>query len=342
MTRRKIYSKVEKVNQNRPDYVNGQIVYIGYYCLNPECKAFNFIKESELDKPSFAFKCNHCGYQYSNFGYEDFFDYQVVVKDNLDVPNEDELDTNEKSTYSTIESGKFRVQHRDYLNRCERFKYCLNCYTLQPLSNFDKHSGLKSGHQGECQMCKKMYNGIKNQTRTADQFAESAQKRRLFEELAGSKKINRNIIFRNFNNKCFNCGANLLSESQHPHLDHTLPVKYLWPLESETATLLCSKCNLSKADKWPSQFYTSNQLKMLSVITGVKLSILEGEPIINPNSLQLLHNPCVVDNLLTKYAKYMDEIITIRNRVFTMTHFDFFNSAHFISPTWVNKANSLL
>jgi len=61
-------------------------------------------------------------------------------------------------------------------------------------------------------------------------------------------------------------------------LDHTLPLAYLWPLNS-TATCLCPSCNSAKRDKFPVDFYKPEQLVELSGVTGIPLEVLRTRPI---------------------------------------------------------------
>jgi len=55
--------------------------------------------------------------------------------------------------------------HDDHIKDAQRYKYCIVCGALKPLEHFDRHSARASGRQGECTLCKQVYNSIKNQTR---------------------------------------------------------------------------------------------------------------------------------------------------------------------------------
>ena len=57
-------------------------------------------------------------------------------------------------------------------------------------------------------------------------------------------------------------------------LDHTMPLSMLYPLD-KTATCLCSKCNSSKSDIFPVDFYKPKELIKLSKITGIDLKSLK-------------------------------------------------------------------
>jgi hypothetical protein len=79
-------------------------------------------------------------------------------------------------------------------------------------------------------------------------------------------------VWRRFGKKCFNCGKELTTPKKM-HLDHTRPLKLLWPLDA-TATALCGACNSEKRDRAPPDYYTDKQLVALSEITGLSLEKL--------------------------------------------------------------------
>lgn len=327
MPRRQTYSRVAKTNQIRADHVKrmGDVVFIGFQCLNPECTEFITIREDDITD-DFSINCPECGSELYSGGETAFFDYQVTVE------------------YEVKDSGTFSISHDDYIHEAERYKYCIVCNTLKPLTAFDHHSARKSGRQGECRLCKTLYNSIKNGTRTSDQHRESGQKRRMLLDLSGAPKIDGRKIRERYGSKCFNCGEDLssvTSEADRP-LDHTLPVYYLWPLSTENATLLCRNCNGGKSGKWPSLFYDDAHLRKLSVLTGFDYQLLAGEPQYNPAAIAQLHDSEKVDAMLQKYAAYMDEIIKLRNRILADTGYDFFEASHTISSIYVDEANSRL
>ena len=66
-------------------------------------------------------------------------------------------------------------------------------------------------------------------------------------------------------------------------IDHILPSKYLYPLTTSNAALLSKEANENKRDRWPSEFYTNNELIKLAKLTGADLDLLSSKrPIINP------------------------------------------------------------
>lgn len=183
MTRRKPYTKVERINQIKPDYVHdmGDIVFKGFKCLNRDCREYIFLPKNDLIE-DFEIKCPNCGYVMRNGEETKFFNY--LLKSKLDG--------------SIIEKGEFSILHDDYIAEAKEYKYCILCYAIKPLEFFDQHASRKSGRQGECRICKKVYNTIKNQTRLSDQHREAAQKRRLYIDLAGNYKIDSRKILKNF------------------------------------------------------------------------------------------------------------------------------------------------
>lgn len=332
MTRRKPYSKVTKTNQIRAEHVKGMgdVTFKGFQCLNPECTEFIFIKKDEISQ-DFHFKCPKCGYIFESGKEQKFYDYSMDVM-------------NSSGSIQSVSTGEFTIFHEDYINEAKEYKYCIVCNTIKPIELFDKHSSRESGHQGECRLCKKAYNEIKNGTRLTDQHREAAQKRRLLLDISGTPKINSHEIEKRFDFKCFNCGKDLsnVDNNKEKPLDHTLPVFYLWPLTTENATLLCRDCNGNKSGTWPSKFYNDKQLHKLSILTGINYDLLSGEPQYNPNAIKELKKSEVVDALLSKYAAYMDEIIKLRNRILKDTGYDFFSVSKCISKIYIDKANKLL
>ncbi len=168
----------------------------------------------------------------------------------------------------------------------------------------DRDSGdtaeLEYGFQLECRFCKKFeVNAAHNPQRTAGQMKEDAARRRHFELLleylyGGSPQLRyknetgRDLasdVFRRFGGRCFKCGAALASDREM-HLDHTRPLALLWPLD-ETATALCATHNSEKRDRAPSDYYTGEELRRLSAITGVPLGQL-ADPSPNMEAVALL------------------------------------------------------
>ena len=223
------------------------------------------------------------------------------------------------------EEGRFTILHDDYIEEAQGYKYCIICNTIKPLHLFDRHRSRRSGRQGECRLCKAVYNAIKNKTRLTDQHREAAQKRRMYLDLSASTKINSEEVYKRFAYRCFKCKKDLRKvEAKERPLDHTLPAVFLWPLTTENATLLCREHNGEKSGRWPSAYYSNNELRALAVLTGVQHETLAGSAHYNPEAIERLKNPEHVDRLLTKYAAYMPEIIKLRNRILEYENFGFF------------------
>lgn len=329
MTRRAPYTKVLKENQIREEHVKGMgdVLFKGFQCINSNCKNFLYVREDEISE-EFEIECPVCNYTLKSGDETKFYDYKLEnIKEN-----------------KIIEVGEFTILHDDYINEAQKYKYCIVCNTIKPIYLFDKHSVRKSGRQGECRLCKGVYNSIKNQTRITDQHREAAQKRRMYLDLSGQHKIDSKIIHERFDFKCFKCGkdlSNVESAKERP-LDHTLPIYYLFPLDTNNATLLCREHNGEKSGKWPSDYYANEELKKLSVITGIEYNTLQGKPFYNPQAIENLKEAEVVDTLLTKYSAYMDEIIKLRNRLVREIDFDFFKYSKIISPVHIEKADEIL
>ena len=233
MARRKPYTKVEKRGQQRPPHVRGMgdVLFRGFQCLSSECQEFIVVREDDVDA-DFQITCPACAFIHQAGGEAKLFDYALVRHADGEV-------------IEVIEEGEFTILHDEYIGQAQRLKYCLLCYTRKPLDHFDRHQSRRSGRQGECKLCKTIYNNIKNQSRTTDQHREAAARRRLYRLLAQEPgKIDSRAVFEKFGGACFRCGQELRRSTKgHAafQLDHTLPVRLLWPLTTENATLLCTQ-----------------------------------------------------------------------------------------------------
>lgn len=205
--------------------------------------------------------------------------------------------------------------------------------TGDDLSHFRiEHDGLRAkvvsyyGHQLECKACKKFFvNAPLNPQRTAQQFKEDGLRRRALEVLVSdllhtklvhsefehrTKKQFSKHIWEKFGGRCFKCQAKIPYEEMH--LDHTMPLAYLYRLD-ESATCLCSRHNAQKRDHFPADFYTEDELRRLSRLTGLSMETLHYRGV-NQKVLALLveHVVWYFDEFLMRdeYQKVHDGILT--------------------------------
>lgn len=305
----------------------GDIAFRGFNCLNAECTNWIVVRDDEIGDV-FEITCPACGFIHRS-GEEIRF-YNFTLRD--------------IRSGQVIEQGEFAILVDDYITEADRYKYCIICNTLKPLDAFDKHGARSTKRQGECRLCKRVYNSIKNQTRTADQHREAAQKRRLYIDLSGGQRLDSATVVNRFGGRCFRCGVDLtpVDKTSERHLDHTLPAVYLWPLTTENATLLCREHNSEKAGKWPNAVYSEDELRRLSALTGIDYAVLTAEPHFNPDAVERLRDPEVVDALVTKYAPCMEELIRVRNRLLDATGVDMFSISRIVSPAWIRRADAAL
>lgn len=306
----------------------GDVLFRGFECLNAECAAFITIRDDEVNLEDFEIICPECKYAHVAGGQTKFYDFRLV----------------DKRKNKILEDGEFAILHNDYIEEAHLYKLCIICNTLKPVDYFDRHASRKSGRQGECRLCKAVYNAIKNQTRLPDQHREAAQKRRLYSILSLQSKIDSEEVLQRFEYKCFKCGKDLsgaISSIERP-LDHTLPASYLWPLTTLNATLLCREHNGEKTGRWPSDYYNDAELRKLAVTTGIRLELLKSTPHFNPEAIRCLKDSTFVDRLLEKYSAYIDELIHLRNRILRAAKFDYFAVSTQISPKWIEVANERL
>jgi hypothetical protein len=102
MARRTPYTKVERKNFSRPAHVEGQgdVLYRGFQCLNPECTNFIFIKDEGITD-DFEIVCDACGFKHTTGETTRVYDY----------------DLRDKRDNSIIESGAFEVLHATWQPR---------------------------------------------------------------------------------------------------------------------------------------------------------------------------------------------------------------------------------
>lgn len=332
MPRRKAYTRVEKRNFKRPAHVKGKgdVLFRGFQCLNRDCTHFIFSADDEITD-DFSIRCPICRFVHAAGKSELIYDYNL----------------RDKRDGSIIEKGTFETLHDDYVREAKPYKYCIICSTLKPLDLFDKHKARKSAHQGECNLCKQLYNSIKNQTRLAEQHREASQKRRPYTELTNSPRIDIGKIYEKFGSKCFKCKKDLSADRDRNqevlrgNLDHTLPVRFLWPMTTDNATLLCKEHNGAKAEKWPGDYYTDAELKRLAPLVGIEYRTLKKAAHFNPAAIERLRSREFVEDLFVKYALYFDELILLRNKILSGTKFDFFRSWPQISADLVRRADEL-
>jgi hypothetical protein len=147
------------------------------------------------------------------------------------------------------------------------------------------------GLQLECRACKKFYvNAPLNPARNSSQHREDGLRRRALDVLVSRLLDHPRLystyrlshdglefdtsIWLRFDKRCFNCGKVLASPRRDMDVDHTLPLAYLWPLD-ESATCLCKACNSKKHDRFPYEFYdTDEKLRELAERTGLSLNLL--------------------------------------------------------------------
>lgn len=193
--------------------------------------------------------------------------------------------------------------HLSYTNHCVANRPCVHggFGKLKNKDDSNEMLNLEYGFQLECRFCKKYeVNAAHNPQRTAAQMKEDGTRRRSIELLLtelyeGSAQLQfrhknegkelTDYIWDNFEGKCFNCGVELKSKNKM-NLDHTRPLAFLWNID-ETGTALCKTCNTDKRDRPPSEFYSADKIKQLSLKTGLPLEELNN-PSPNLEAVNLL------------------------------------------------------
>lgn len=327
MGRRGTRFKVNKAGQYRPDHVKGQsdILYKVFNCLNSDCQYVIATESSNLEG-EYSFACPKCDFVHEKGGYLHLFSYEI---------EDNECD-------ATVDHGNFGIEHDDHIEEAADFKYCLYCNALKPVSEFDRHNSRpRTGRQEYCTTCKGKYNDLKNSTRTADQHREASDRSRTHQLLSNEAyNIDSQAVFRRFDERCFNCGAELEIDADgrgHFNLDHTLPAALLWDRTTENATLLCDDningCNGAKDRLWPSDFYNEDQLRELAVRTSIPYSVLAGSPRLNPDAVSRALKRA--DEIIEKLIDDPEELCRLRNLILKYKKKDLFSAAKNV-PSYID------
>jgi len=249
--------------------------WVAYVCIN--CGKLNlFCIENRLLDPKSAYndarwKCKKCKYLHSKDSPLPFSEWPSEYTDPTSLKCQ------------RFWQAFFRISTE---KRESYWKQCNACGRVLPNDAFDRHKDWGPlEKQMECRSCKGAINAYLNPKRTKQQLYESNIKRRVGDLLmeGENQTIDVDDLFRRFNGKCFKTGVKLNKQDRSSwEIDHILPSSYLYPLTRENAALLSTQANNNKRNKWPSHFYTNNELIRLARITGADLSLLASwEPIVN-------------------------------------------------------------
>jgi len=274
MARRK---SINKTGISRVEGIPYHDAWVAYKCIN--CREMNYLRIGQkLLTPKEAtenavWKCEHCEFIHSK--------ESDVPFDNW----ESEYTTSDSTSVLRFWEGFFRIatEHPE-----SYWKQCNVCTRILPNAAFSKHKGWGPlEKQMECRSCKGAINAILNPKRTKQQLHESSVRRRIADLfLEGENEtIDIQDLFERFESKCFKTKKPLdINKRKTWAVDHILPSKYLYPLKKENAALLSKSANENKRDKWPSKFYTNNELIELARITGADISLLSrNKPVANHN-----------------------------------------------------------
>lgn len=72
-----------------------------------------------------------------------------------------------------------------------------------------------------------------------------------------------------FGERCFKCKS-----MSALAIDHHYPLSRGFGLSSSNAVLLCKSCNSSKGNKWPEEFYSAAELKILAEKHGILTQVI--------------------------------------------------------------------
>jgi hypothetical protein len=282
--------------------------WVGFICLN--CKELNNVRiGNTLLEPKSAYetcewKCTKCNYVHS--------------KDS-DLPFEhwdEEFTLAESIKAQRFWQAFFRIATE---HPSSYWKQCNACGRVLPFSAFSKHDkwGILE-RQMECRSCKGAINAVLNPKRTKQQLHESAVRRRIADLLVEGENefIDIEELFCRFESKCFKTGIKLdINKRETWDIDHILPSKWLYPLNKQNAALLSKDANNNKRHKWPSEYYTNNELIELAKITGADLGLISSEtPVINSH---INVNKCVERYLQVRENSHLPKRIKELKKILT-------------------------
>lgn len=282
MARRKTQNKT---NIARIPGITVHEALASYICVR--CEDLNFVNVgTKTLTPAEAYEsqsweCKHCGFMHSKAS-----PLPLKNKSGKKLPFaswDPELTTEGSLATERFWKSFFTISTEA---REAYWKQCNTCGRKLPSRAFSGHSGWGPlEKQMECRSCKAVINTNLNPKRTKEQLHESAVRRRTAELLlAGeNERLNFDELFKRFGSKCFKTGKPLsLKERKTWAIDHMLPSRWLYPLSIKNAVLLSKEANDNKRDKWPSEFYTNDELKKLAIITGTSLELLSRKtPVVN-------------------------------------------------------------
>ena len=249
--------------------------WVSFVCV--DCKGYNTLSVGQtLLNPSDAYEtqqwqCAHCCFIHSK-------------EKDLPFPNWPPYSILAESLVAQRFWKAFFAVSTEHIE--SYWKQCNVCGRILPFSSFSKHSGWGPlQRQIECRGCKAAINAVLNPKRTSQQLFESSIRRRLGDMLlvGYDETISIAELFEHFGSKCFKTKKVLdIRDRKSWAIDHILPSRYLYPLTVSNAALLSKEANDNKRDRWPSEFYTNNELIELAKLTGADLSLLSSKkPIVN-------------------------------------------------------------
>jgi len=300
MVRRKTKNRT---NIARISGISAHEAIIAFICV--KCKELNFINTgNKLLSPSEAYdtqswKCESCGFVHSKTS-----SLPLKDKNNKKLPFAAwNFDFTSKDSIAVKRFWKafftISTEARDAY-----WKQCNTCGRILPARAFSGHSNWGPlEKQMECRSCKAVINTNLNPKRTKEQLHESAVRRRIADLLlvGENERIDFKVLFKKFDSKCFKTGKTLKIEDRRTWaIDHVLPSRWLYPLTKNNAALLSKEANDNKSDKWPSEFYTNNELKKLALIIDANLELISRKtPVINK---QIDVDACVTRMLTVRSA----------------------------------------
>jgi len=153
-----------------------------------------------------------------------------------------------------------RYNHSYYIKNKRKIKKQTSDYAKRARKNKTKSKKIKA-------MARLANKRVRKTKRGKEQSRKNSRKRR-----AQKLKVkeyytidDEKYTYSLFKNICFNCKGR-----HNLQIDHIYPLSKGFALSRKNACVLCEKCNISKSNKMPEEFYTSEKLKLLKKIVNMK------------------------------------------------------------------------
>ena len=195
------------------------------------------------------------------------FSIYLFCKDSTKKDGYDSICKSCRKEYRLKNKDKEKERHKQYRekNKDKEKERHKKYYVKNKIKILNKNESWRKCNLDKMCIYSKRY--ARNNPEKINEFSRKrrAKKKNVNENY---KREDRVYTIKLFDNKCYKC-----SSSDNLCIDHHYPLSKGHPLTRKNAVVLCKKCNTSKHNKLPEEFYTAEQLKTINKILGLKNAI---------------------------------------------------------------------